>query len=238
MNSFSKTLLPGEKWSAYIAKGKNITFTTTEDNANLSLLIYNSKNTSERYNMPDTLKSQDTYFLSKNNVLLSDCGRVMASIISDTCGWHDCLCGHTTRALTDQKYGQKTYQTCHNDFYRCGEENFSIELLRNGMSTSDLTSCINLFSKTVVDLDGSMTFVKSSKKGQSVTFRTEMNLFLITSNTPNPLDTSLTYPSVPIEITVCNGTAYDTSIDASVNYNENIHRAFENTWDYLFLMEN
>ena len=31
--------------------------------------------------------------------------------------------------MTDEKYGKTSYQEQGNDFYRCGEENFKIELV-------------------------------------------------------------------------------------------------------------
>ncbi len=35
------------------------------------------------------------------------------------------------------------------------------------------------------------------KKGATVTLRTEMDIIFVVSNTPNPLDPSTEYPSVP-----------------------------------------
>ena len=34
-------------------------------------------------------------------------------------------------------------------FYRCGEENFKIELVRNNMGKRDIVPCVNLFLKGV-----------------------------------------------------------------------------------------
>ena len=98
---WSKTLIPGEKWSGNIGRGKYIHFKTLGDNANVSMLMYNMRDVSERYNMPDTLKAQFTAYLSQGNVLMSDNGRVMASIVQDSVGWHDSLSGYTTRKMTD-----------------------------------------------------------------------------------------------------------------------------------------
>ena len=52
---WSKVLRPGEKWSGNIGRGKYIHFKALGDDANVSLLMYNMLDTSERYNMPDTL---------------------------------------------------------------------------------------------------------------------------------------------------------------------------------------
>lgn len=74
---FEKYFRPGEKWSGTIGKGKYIHFKALGDNANVSILMYNMRDTSERYNMPDTLKGQFTAHLTKGNVLYSDNGRVL-----------------------------------------------------------------------------------------------------------------------------------------------------------------
>ena len=105
---FTKEFRPGEKWSGVIGKNKYIHFKALGDNANVSILLYNMRDTSERYNMPDSLKAQYTAHLTRGNVLMSDNGRVLASIVEDSLGWHDSITGHTTRLMTDKKYGKTT----------------------------------------------------------------------------------------------------------------------------------
>ena len=186
--------------------------------------------------MPDSLKAQYTAHLAKGNVLMSDNGRVLASIVEDSLGWHDSISGHTTRMMTDEKYGKTSYQKEGNDFYRCGEENFKVELVRNNMSKRDIVPCVNLFAKVYVDEDGSMHYVTDHcKKGATVTLRTEMDCLVIISNTPNPLDPSTEYPSVPVTMEVYNASKTDLT-DECVNYRHENYRAFENTWDYLNLL--
>lgn len=233
---FTKEFRPGEKWSGTIGKGKYIHFKTLGDNANVSVLMYNMRDTSERYNMPDTLKAQYTAHLQKGNVLMSDNGRVFASIVQDSLGWHDSISGHTTREMTDEKYGKTNYQHNSNDYYRCGEENFKVELVRNNMSKRDLVPCVNLFSKVYVEEDGSMHYdTEHCKAGATVTLRTEMDIILIVSNTPNPLDPSKEYPSVPVTMEVYNAPPVDLT-DYCVNFRDENYRAFENTWDYNNLL--
>ena len=58
---------------------KIYSFQALGDDANVSMLMYNMLDTSERYNMPDTLKAQFISSLTKGNVLMSDNGRVLAS---------------------------------------------------------------------------------------------------------------------------------------------------------------
>src|SRR5437868_3429750 len=157
LTNFSpKTIPAGGKWSGRISRGKQLTFKALGDSANLSLLLYNADDTSERYNMPDTLKAQYTAHLKKGNVLMSDNGRVLASIVEDSLGWHDTISGYATRTLINEKYGLTTYQENRNAWYRSGEENFTIELFRNGLTTRDLGPNVNLFSKVFCDEEGNL----------------------------------------------------------------------------------
>lgn len=229
----SKIIPAGGKWSTRIKRGKQITFTAREVGANVSLLLYNADDTAERYNMPDTLKAQYTAYLTKGNVLLSDNGRVLASITEDPIGWHDTISGYCTRQQIDQKYGKTTYQELRNDWYQNGEENLIVELFRNGLTTSDLSPVVNLFSKVYCDEDGNTHFVQGhTKKGDKVTLRTEMDVLLVISNTPNPLDTNRTYTTAPIEITITDAEPVKED-DICLNHRPENRRAFENTWEYL-----
>jgi urea carboxylase-associated protein 2 len=231
----TKMIPAGGKWSTPIKRGKQITFKALEDGANVSLLLYNVDDTDERYNMPDTLKAQYTAFLTKGNVLMSDNGRVLASITEDSLGWHDTISGYSTRQLIDQKYGKTTYQELRNEWYRSGEENLIVELFRNGLTTNDLSTVVNLFSKVYCDEEGNMKFVQEhAKKGDTVTLRTEMDVLLVLSNTPNPLDTNLNYPTAPIKLTITDAEPVKESDDC-LNHRPENRRAFENTWEYVLL---
>ncbi len=114
---WSKTLRPGEKWSGNIGRGRYIHFKALGDDANVSLLMYNMYDTSERYNMPDTLKAQFISALTHGNVMMSDNDRVMASIVQDTTGWNDTISGLVDRRRTgadeSEQGGQEEEHECH-----------------------------------------------------------------------------------------------------------------------------
>lgn len=234
---WSKTLRPGEKWSGAIGRGKYIRFKSLGADANVSLLLYNMLDTSERYNMPDTLKAQYTSHLTCKNILMSDNGRAMASIVEDSLGWHDTISGYTSREWTDNTYGETSYQQMGNDWYRSGEENFKVELVRNQMSARDLVPCVNLFSKVYINEDGSMHYEQGHcKEGDTVTLRSEMDMIWILSNTPNPLNPARKYPAVPVTAEVYEALKVDLT-DPCVNYRPENYRAFENTWEYYQMLE-
>jgi uncharacterized protein len=233
---WSTALRPGGKWSGTIGRGKLIRFTAMEAGANVSAQIYHAKDLTERYNMPDTLKAQYTAHLTRGHVLMSDNGRALASIVEDSTGWHDPLSGYTSRAATDAKYGTTNYQGLRNEWLRSGQENFAVELMRNGLSMRDMMPVVNLFSKVFCDEQGDMHFCSDHcPAGATVTLRTEMDILLVLSNTPNPLDPRTSYPSVPVKIEVLAALPVEAD-DFCVNYRWENRRAFENTWEYHTLL--
>ncbi|MFD1954193.1 urea amidolyase associated protein UAAP1 [Paenibacillus thailandensis] len=231
-NVWSKTLKPGDKWSGFVGKGKLLRFTALEEGANVSMLLYNARDLTERYNMPDTLKAQHTSHLTKGHALMSDNGRVLAGIVEDSLGWHDPLSGFTTREGTDAKYGATRYQELRNEWLRCGYDNFAVELARNGLALRDLAPPVNLFSKVYCDEDGRMIYAEGHcPEGASVVLRTEMDVLLLLSNTPNPLDPRTPYPSVPVLVEAAEADPIGPA-DCCVNRCPENLRAYENTWAY------
>src|SRR3954465_15830702 len=106
----SETLKGGAMWSWTLKRGTSLRLIDVEGGANVSALFFNADAPLERYNMPDTLKAQFIAYLTKGNVLFSDMGRILCSIVEDTCGWHDTLCGCTDAKGTEKKYGPSSYQ--------------------------------------------------------------------------------------------------------------------------------
>ncbi len=104
-------LIPGgSHWSFIVRRGHVLRLIDETGGTNVGMLMYNPENPLERYNMPDTLKNQHTFLLTKGHVLLSDMGRVFASIIRDDLGWHDTVAGTCNADLVEKRWGQKTYR--------------------------------------------------------------------------------------------------------------------------------
>ena len=187
--------------------------------------------------MPDTLRKKQTSHLTSGHVLMSDNGRVLASIVEDQLGWHDTISGYTTREMTDKKYGTTTYQERRNEWLRSGQENLTVELVRNGLGVRDLVPVVNLFSKVYCDSNGKMHYcIDHCNEGSTITLRTEMEMLIALSNTPNPLDPRDSYPSVPVKMEVFNAEQVVDSEDICVNFRQENRRAFENTWEYNNLL--
>lgn len=191
---WEETVPGGNHWSGIMRRGSALRFTDLQGGANVSLLLYNFEEKLERYNMPDSLKAQHTAFFTTGNVCYSDMGRVMCSFIHDTVGWHDTMCGISDTKLIEQKYGVANYQTHRNDMYRSAKDGLLIELAKYGLGQRDLVANVNLFSKVSAKDDGSLVFnAGNSKVGNVVDLRFDMNVIVVLSTAPHPLDTAMTY---------------------------------------------
>jgi uncharacterized protein len=191
----------GNHWSGLIRRGTALRVSDLAGGANLSALFYNAEDKLERYNLSDTLKAQHTAFLTTGNVIYSDMGRVLASIVADSLGWHDTICGVTDANMIAAQYGTSSYQTHRNDMFRNGKEGLLVELAKYGLGKRDLTASVNFFSKVVPDDAGNLSFIANhSKAGSTVDIRFDMNVLVVFSTAPHPLDNKTVYAPVAVKL--------------------------------------
>lgn len=195
-------LIPGgNHWSGLMRRGTALRLTDLIGGANCSALFYNAEDKLERYNMSDTLKAQHTAFLTKGHVCYSDMGRVMASIIEDSIGWHDTICGVTDANVIAAQYGETNYQSHGNEMYRNGKDGLLIELAKHGLGKRDLTATVNFFSKATADEAGSLSFAANhSYVDSTVDIRFDMNVLLVLSTAPHPLDPKTNYQPAAVQL--------------------------------------
>ena len=220
-------------WSRVLKRGQMLRLTDLEGGAAVAALFYNADDSLERYNMPDTLKAQHIARLTQGFVLFSDMGRVLCSIVEDTCGWHDTITGHADAAMSWAKYGEGGYQRLRNDFYRNTRDNFLVALGKHGLGKKDLTPNVNFFVKVAVGVDGGLRFVEgNSVAGSSVALRAELNTLIVLSNTPHPLDPATTYGPKPVALAVESGEPAGLHDECREKRPEN-GRGFALTEDYF-----
>ncbi|WP_342621085.1 urea amidolyase associated protein UAAP1 [Rhodoferax sp. GW822-FHT02A01] len=190
-------------------RGNTLRITDVRGSANVSMLLYNAEEKTERYNMPDTLKAQHTAYLTAGHVCYSDMGRVLCSIAADTCGWHDTVCGASTEAGVRAKYGEARYQEHRNAMHRNGTDSLVNELEKWGLSKRDMAANLNLFSKVQSDEEGCLQFATAHRaSGQYVDLRFEMDTLVVLSTAQHPLDPNPAYAPQDVTLTVWrSGTA-------------------------------
>ncbi|MEX0732229.1 MAG: urea amidolyase associated protein UAAP1 [Aquisalimonadaceae bacterium] len=222
--------VPGARyWSMVIRRGNSLRVQDMGGGANVSMLLYNPGNLLERYNMADTLKGQHTSKLTRGNMLYSDMGRVMMSIVEDSVGWHDTIGGITDADHIRRQYGEARYQEHRNAFYRSGRELFLIELEKWGLGRRDLVPNLNFFSKVYADEDGGMAFAPSnSRAGDHVDLRAEMDTLVVLNTAPHPMDTATEYRPAAVDLSIYRAEPVGED-DYCVNFRPENARAYANT---------
>lgn len=198
-----ETLRGGESWSRVLRRGHTLTLIDDGGDGCVAALLFNADAPIERYNMPDTLKAQHIARLTAGDCLYSDMGHVLCSIVSDSVGWHDTITGIADAAWTREKYGTGSYAKLRNEFYKNSRDNFLVELGKHELGKRDITPNVNFFVKVQVADDGALGFVPGhSKPGSRVTLRADMNVLVVLSNTPHPLDPRPSYAPAAVSLEI------------------------------------
>jgi urea carboxylase-associated protein 2 len=226
---YQDTIPGGSHWSMVLKKGLTMSLIDKEGGANVGMLFYNPENLLERYNAPDTLKCQHTFRLTRGNCLYSDMGRIFCSIVKDTAGWHDTICGNTTKAIITEKWGEKNYQKHHNDWQLNGYDSFLVEVAKYGLGKRDLAANLNLFSKVSVDETGNLQFdITAARAGGAIDLRFEMDTLVVFHTCPHPLNPAADYPRKPVSFQIRSSEAVAEDDQCKNHCAENL-RGFKNT---------
>jgi len=225
---YTTTLAPGGHWSLRLRKGTQMTLTDISGGANVGLLFYNPDNLLERYNAPDTLKCQHTFKLTRGNCLYSDMGRIFASIVEDSLGWHETVCGNSRADQVAAIWGARDYQNDRNEWHQNGHDAFLVELAKYGLGRADLAANLNLFSKVMTDAEGKLHLVEDhSEAGSFISLRFEMDTLVLLHSCPHPLNRKAEYPASPVSISLVEAAAVSDD-DYCRNFRAENQRGFAN----------
>lgn len=163
-----------------LARGETLRVVNTQGTPGVSLLFYNDKDRSERFNAGDTVKIQWNARLSRGRVLFSDMGRVLASITDDTYGRNDALTGGSSRTSNAARYGDAALRNTR--------DNFILLASKHGLDKRDIPPCLTLFAPVGVDGEGRFRWEgEGAAPGSYVDLRAELDLLVFVSNAPHPL---------------------------------------------------
>jgi uncharacterized protein len=193
-----REVIPGGwYWSTKVKKNEVLRVSLEDGFSTLSLIAWNAADPSERLNLPDTVKLQWTTGLGKGRVIFSDMGKVMFSIVEDTSGAHDCLMGGSTASSNAKKYATANSQAMRNT-----RDNFIIATTKLGLDKRDIPAALALFAPVRVDSDGRFVWKPDLLNGADyVELRAEMDMTLVFSNCPHPLDPNPAYAPNPVSVT-------------------------------------
>jgi urea carboxylase-associated protein 2 len=198
---WEEEIVGGSHWSGVIRRGVVLRLTAGAADANVAALFFNREQPLERYNMADTLKAQHTAHLTTGFVCYTDMGRIVCSIVADSCGWHDPLCGLTDDAMIAARYGATRFQEQRNARYVSGRQAMLVELGKFGLGERDLVANINFFSKVVADERGALSLVGgNAKAGDFIDLRFEMDALVLLHAGPHPLGSGGAYAPSAISL--------------------------------------
>ena len=225
---WDETVAAGGYGSRMLNRGTRLRLTDLHGDASASMLIFNAERPVERLNVADTVKVQWNAYLGAGRLLLSDMGRVMASLVEDDTDGHDAFCGASNAASNTRRYGDGFNHGAHPN----ARDRFTIALARFGLGRKDIHPCVNWFKPVRIEPDGSTTLTTGPfPPGRHITLRAEMDLMVVLANCPHVLDPRPDYAVTPLRATAWRGppTREDDPIR---NATPEGLRAFENVEDY------
>jgi len=211
-----------------VSRGTNLRLTDIAGDACAHIVIYNAEAPFERLNVADTVKVQWQVYASKGYLLLSDQGRVLASLVADTSLHHDTIYGTSTKARNQKRYGSgEAFGPTP-----AGRELLTLAAAKNGLTRTDVPPSVSFFKGLRVDEAGAAVFTGGAGAGASVTLRFEMPAIVLIANTAHPLDPRADFVNTELEVVAWQDCATSPT-DPLWSATPEGRRAFVNTNDYL-----
>ncbi len=222
---WEETIGAGGYASRAVPRGTHVRLVDVDGDTCAGLLLHRADHPTERLNVADTVKLQWQAYPGPGYLLLSDMGRVLATMVSDTCGAHDMFCGTSNRADTARRYGDGAAHSPHPS----GRDRFAVALAKHGLGEADIAPNVNLFAEVRVGLDGAVTLTAGpSAPGAEVVLRAEQDLIVSVVAVPHRLDPRPDYTAGRVRITAWRGEPAGPDDPARTATPEAV-RAFENT---------
>jgi urea carboxylase-associated protein 2 len=192
-----------------VAPGTTIRLTDVEGEACAHLILYRFGEPWERLNVADTVKVQWQAYLQRGQLFLSDQGRVLASIVADTSGRHDTICGTSSRRRNEERYGAGSAQSPT----PAGRELFTLAAAKHGLGLRDLPPSVSLFKGVRVDPgSGELRWIGSAGPAAAVELRAELPLIVLLANTAHPRDPRPAWTCSTLEVLAWRGEPTRTDV--------------------------
>jgi len=226
--TWAETVAGGNYTHKVVARGTRIRLADVTGEACAHVLLYNALEPWERLNVADTVKIGWQAYLTTGHPLLSGDGRVLATIVGDDSGQHDALCGTSTAAANQAKYGDSAPQGPSPS----GRELFTLAAAKHGLARRDLPPSVSFFKGVRVKPDGGLAFTGSAGPGKAVELLAELPLIILIANVPHPVDPSPAYACGLLRVHAWR-SAPTTQADPRWDATPEAHRAYLNTAGYL-----
>ncbi|HUN73289.1 MAG TPA: urea amidolyase associated protein UAAP1 [Steroidobacteraceae bacterium] len=226
---WEETIASGGYASKELRRGARLRLTDVHGDACVSMLLFNAERPVERLNVADTIKVQWCAYLTAGRLLLSDMGRVLASVIADDAQTHDVFCGASNEAGNTRKYGIGANWSAQPN----ARDRLLLGAAKFGLGRKDVHPCINWFKGVRIGPDGATALEYGPfSPGRTLTLRAEMDLIVVLANCPHVLDPRPRYTVTPARVTAWHGPVTPDD-DAIRNATPEGLRAFLNVEEYF-----
>ncbi|OBI67178.1 urea carboxylase [Mycolicibacterium fortuitum] len=226
--TWAETVPGGRYTSKVLARGTRLRLRDLDGTACAHLLLWRADAPWERLNVADTVKVPWQAYLSAGHPLLSDQGRVLATLVSDTSGRHDALCGTTTLSGNTTKYGAGEVESAS----PAGRELLALAALKNGLTRRDVAPSVSFFHGVRVEADGALVSTGSAGADTAVELVTHLPLIVAVANTAHPLDPEPQFTVGSLEVLAWSAADDLAEIGATVGERDpEYQRAYLNSED-------
>jgi len=199
-NAVYDAIIPaGAPWIYQIERGQHLRIVDLEGNQAADTLFYNAHDYEDRYDAQATIREQANIYLTTGSELMSSKGRVLLTIVADTCGRHDTLGGACATESNQVRYAidKKHMHACRQSFVK------AVIGWGNGFTKRDITHNINFFMNVPVTPEGGLTFEDGvSAPGKYVELRAEIDVIAVISNCPQLNNPCNAYNPTPVRVLI------------------------------------
>src|SRR5258708_7292134 len=144
--TWAEAIPAGSYATKVLGRGTRLRLADPDGGACAHLLLFRADASWERLNVADTMKVPWQAYVGTGHPLLSDQGRLLATIVADESGHHDALCGMTDAARAQMLLG----------------------VHKHGMDIRDVAPSLTLFKGARVADDGGLAFTGGAGAGATV----------------------------------------------------------------------
>ncbi|HWK47974.1 MAG TPA: urea amidolyase associated protein UAAP2 [Stellaceae bacterium] len=184
-------------WSGVIRQGQILRMVDVHGQQAVDALFYNAADTQERYSAQDTLRAQGSAYIGAGTSLVSNEGRVMLTVVADSCGRHDTSAGACSCESNTVRFGHET------KYLHACRENFLLEVSKYGMSKRDIVPNLNFFMNVPIASNGDLVIDDGISEGGSyVDLEAAMDVLCVLSNCPQVNNPCNGFHPTPIRLLV------------------------------------
>ncbi len=184
---------PKEYLGLELLKGQVLRIIDVEGKQVPDVVFFNLHDPKEKLSSNNSRLIQKRWLLTTGHVLYSDEGNEMVTIVADTVGIHHASGGCCNEGANFRRYGVRGTRNCR--------ENLALAAAPLGLTQKDIPGVFAPFMNVVQYPDGRYEIEEpTSKPGDYIDFRAEMDLFVAISNCPQERNPCNGFNPTPLKV--------------------------------------